>query len=72
MQAPVCFLPVLTGHHGAPAQHCCISASLGLSIRSSERLDPACNGLGLENRKNGERIGMEGEVKQDNVLTSKR
>lgn len=68
----VCFLPALTGHHGAPAEHCCISASLGLSLRSSERPDPAGNGLGPENRKNGERVGMEEEVKQDSVLRSKR
>lgn len=58
----VCFLPALTAHHGAPAEHCCISASLGLSLRSSERPDPAGNGLGPENRKNGERIGMEEDL----------
>lgn len=51
----VCFLPALTAHHGAPAERCCISASLGFSLRSSERPDPAGNGLGPENRKNGER-----------------
>lgn len=68
----VCFLPALTAHHGAPAEHCCISASLGLSLRSSKRPDPAGNGLGPENRKNGERMGIEEEVKQDSVDEKQR
>lgn len=57
-----CALPfVLMAHHGAPAEHCCISASLGLSQRSSKRPDPAGNGLGTENGKTGKRKGrMEG------------
>lgn len=66
-----CFLPALTVHHGSPAEHCCISASLGLSPRSSERLDPAGNRLGPEDRENGERIGMEEEVKHDNSVLRK-
>lgn len=62
-----CFLPALTAHHGAPAEHCCISASLGLSPGSSKGPDPAGNGLGPENRKNGEKIVMDEDVKQNSV-----
>lgn len=69
----MCVLPsVHMARHGAPAEHCCISASLGLSLRSSKRPDPAGSGLGTENRKNGERKGREEEVKQDSVLKSRR
>lgn len=57
--------PALTAHHRAPVERYCISASLGLSLRSSERLDPAGSGLGPENREAGERIGTEEEVKQE-------
>lgn len=68
----VCVLPsVHMARHGAPAEHCCISASLGLSLRSSKRPDPAGSGLGTENRKNGERE-KEGRRKQDSVLKSRR
>lgn len=67
-----CFLPALTAHHGAPAEHCCISASLGLSPGSSKRPDPAGNGLGPENRKKGEKIVMEEDVKQDSVKRRKK
>lgn len=68
----VWFLPALTAHHGAFAEHCCISASLGLFLRSSKRPDPTGNGLRPEIRKNGVRIGIVVEVKQDSVLRSKR
>lgn len=48
-----CFLPALIAHHGSPAEHCCISASLGLFPRSSKRVDPTpqvmdwCEGIFL-------------------------
>lgn len=49
-----------------------ISASLGLSLRSGERLNPAGNGLGPKNRENKVETRIEGEVKQDSVLRNKR
>lgn len=52
----------LMAQHGARAEHYFIFASLGLSQRSSKKLDPAGNGLGAENRRNGGRKGI--RVKQ--------
>lgn len=52
----------LMAQHGARAEHYFISASLGLFQRSSKKLDPAGNGLGAENRRNGGRKGI--RVKQ--------
>lgn len=46
----------LMAQHGDRAGHYLISASLGLSQRSSKKLDPAGNGLGAENKRKGIRV----------------
>lgn len=58
------FLPALTTHHGAPAEHCCISASLGVSLRHRKRPDPAGNGLRPENKKKKMGRGWDGGGKE--------
>lgn len=40
------FIPMRLLHRGAPAERCCVSASLGLSQRWTRRLSSAGSGLG--------------------------
>lgn len=52
----VCVFPSCSQSiHGTPAEHCCISAPLGFSLRLSKRLDPTVNVLEPLNRKTGRR-----------------
>lgn len=67
----VCVLPACMGHYRSPAERSCLSASLGLSPRSSKRMYPAGNGSGPEYRENGESVETE-EEKQDSVLRRKK